>query len=136
MLHPSPQLVYQDEHHIDEADNEFALSTLKVQKGDDLEHKILDLERRLIKIQVGSRSQNKDSFNFRSLFSHEILSEPILNWFKMLAIESFDGSSDLMDHIEGNRIFMALQGAYDALLCIVFPTTLKKKAKVWFFGLP
>ena len=74
--------------------------------------------------------QNKDSFNLRSLFSHKILSESVSNRFKMPAIESFDDFTNLMDHIEGYRTFMALQGASDALLCIAFPTTLKKAVKI------
>ena len=52
----NPQPIHQDEHHIDETDSEFASSTLKVQRGDDLEHKILDLKRHLMEIQVGGRS--------------------------------------------------------------------------------
>ena len=54
----------------------------------------------------------------------------------MSAIESFDDSADPIDHIEGYRALMALQGAFDALLCIAFPATLKKVVRVWFSGLP
>ena len=62
----------------------------------------------MIELQVGGRSQNKDSFNLRSPFSHEILSEPISNQLKIPIIESFDGSADSLDHIEGYRALMAL----------------------------
>ena len=72
------------------------------------------------------------SFNLRSSFSYEILSEPILNWFKMSVIESFDGSTDPMDHIESYKALMVLQGASDTLLCIIFPVTLKKAVRIWF----
>ena len=59
----SPQPAHQNEHYIDETDSEFAPSTLKVQRGDDLEHKVLDVERHMMELQVGDRSQNKNSFN-------------------------------------------------------------------------
>ena len=48
----------------------------------------------------------------------------------MPVIESFDSFADPMDHVEGYRALMALQGAFDALLCIAFLTTLKKAARV------
>ena len=54
----------------------------------------------------------------------------------MLAIESFDGSADPIDHIKGYRALMALQKAFDTLLCFVFSATLKKVVRVWFFRLP
>ena len=48
----------------------------------------------------------------------------------MPVIESFDSFADPMDHVEGYRALMALQGAFDALLCITFPATLKKTVRV------
>ena len=89
-----------------------------------------------MELQIGGRSQNSDSFNLRSPFSYKILSEPISKQFKMPAIELFDGFGDPMDHIEGYRALMTLQGASDSLLCIAFLTTLKKATRIWFYGLP
>ena len=83
-----------------------------------------------MELQIGGRPRNKDSFNLRSPFFPEILSEPVSNRFKMPAIESFDGSVDPMDHIEGYRALMTLQGASDTLLCIAFLATLKKAVRV------
>ena len=124
------QPAHQDEHHIDdEADGESASDTAKIQRGGDLEHKIQVLEKHLLEIQVGGQSQNKDGFNLQSSFSYEILNEPVSNRFKMSAIKSFDGSTDPMNHIEGYRALMTLQGASDVLLCIVFFATLKKAVR-------
>ena len=83
-----------------------------------------------MEIQVGDRSQNKNSYNLRSPFSQEILNEPNSNRIKMPTIDSFDGFTNLIDHIEGYRALMALQGASDVLQCITFPAILKKIARV------
>ena len=61
-----------------------------------------------MELQIGGQSQNKDGFNLQSSFSYEILSESVSNRFKMPAIESFDGSADLTDYIEGYKALMAL----------------------------
>ena len=136
MSQHDPQPIHQNEYHIDKTDSEFVPSFLKVQKGDDLEHKILDLERYLMELQIEDRSQNKDNFNLRSSFSHGILSESISSRFKIPAIESFNGSANPMDHIKGYRVLMALQGTSDARLYIAFLATLKKIARILFFRLP
>ena len=53
----------------------------------------------------------------------------------MTTAESFDSSIDPLDHLEGYRAIMSLQGAFDALLCVTFPITLKIFARIWFSGL-
>ncbi|XP_028548895.1 uncharacterized protein LOC114579179 [Dendrobium catenatum] len=40
------------------------------------------------------------------------------------------------EHIDYYRIIMHLQRAPDALLCQIFPSTLKGQARTWFYSLP
>ena len=50
----------------------------------------------------------------------------------MLQVETYNGSRDLLDHLESFKTFIHLQGVPDEIMCKAFPTTLKGLAKVWF----
>ena len=51
------------------------------------------------------------------LFSQKIMQEPISSNFKLPQFESYDGTSDLVDHLEAFRTMMLLHEAPDAILC-------------------
>src|SRR2546430_16948617 len=53
----------------------------------------------------------------------------------MPQLEKYDRSGDPDDHIQSYRTSMKLQGANDPLLCLAFPTTLKKAAREWYNNL-
>ena len=63
------------------------------------------------------------------LFFKKIMQEPIPSNFKLPQFESYDGTSDPVDHVEAFRIMMLLHGAPDVILCQAFPSTLKEAAK-------
>ena len=50
-------------------------------------------------------------------------------------MESYNGSTDPIDHLESYKALMMIQGPTDALLCIGFPTTLRKATRAWYSGL-
>src|SRR3954465_14568413 len=50
----------------------------------------------------------------------------------MPSLERYDGSGDPNDHVQSYHTSMKLQGANDPLLCLAFPTTLKKAAREWY----
>ena len=50
----------------------------------------------------------------------------------MPQVEAYDGSKDLLDHLESFKTLMHLQGVADEIMCRVFPTMLKGLARVWF----
>lgn len=55
------------------------------------------------------------------------MNESISYRFKIPFVEAYDGSTDLIDHLEGYRAFMRLQGIFDVLLlCMAFLVTFKK----------
>src|SRR3954462_6146273 len=53
----------------------------------------------------------------------------------MPQLEKYDGGGDPDDHIQSYRTSMKLHGATDPLLCLAFPTTLKKAAREWYNNL-
>ena len=57
---------------------------------------------------------------------------PFPTKFRMPQVESYNGSKDLLDHLESFKTLMHLQGVVDEILCRAFPTTLKGLARVWF----
>ena len=68
-------------------------------------------------------------------FSQMIMQEPIPPNFKLPQFKSYDGTSDLIDHLEAFQTMMLLHGASDAILCRAFPSTLKGAAKNWYLAL-
>ncbi|XP_075650012.1 uncharacterized protein LOC142620540 [Castanea sativa] len=50
----------------------------------------------------------------------------------MPQVKSYDGSKDILDHLESFKTLMHLQGVPDTIMCRAFPTTLKGPAKIWF----
>ena len=58
-------------------------------------------------------------------FSQMIMQEPIPLNFKLPQFESYDGTSDPVDHLEAFQTMMLLHGMPDAILYRAFPSTLK-----------
>nr|CAN83382.1 hypothetical protein VITISV_024224 [Vitis vinifera] len=67
--------------------------------------------------------------------SHIIHYEPSRG-FLVPKFSTYDGSSDLFDHIMHYRQLMTLDIGNDALLCKVFPVSLQGQALSWFHRLP
>ena len=71
-----------------------------------------------------------------SHFMASINSHPLPPKFKMPSLDSYDGMCDPFDHIATFKTTMNLQGVPDEIMCRVFPTTLKRPARVWFSKIP
>ena len=50
-------------------------------------------------------------------------------------MELYDNSSDPLDHLEGYKALMMLQGASDTLLLFAFWVMLQNLVQIWYFGL-
>ena len=62
-------------------------------------------------------------------FSIGIMQEPILSNFKLSQFESYDGTTDPIDHLKAFQIMMLLHVILDTILCRAFPSTLKEAAR-------
>ena len=71
-----------------------------------------------------------------SPFTALINGHPLSPKFKMLSLDSFDGTRDPFDHIATFKTTMHLQGVLDEIMCRAFPTTLKGPTRVWFSKIP
>ena len=82
----------------------------------------------------GRAAKNLDDLVHRtdSPFTKAVTSFPLPSKFRMLSLETFDGSKDPLDLLEFFKTMMCLQGVSDEIMCHAFPTTLKGSARIWF----
>ncbi|XP_058185741.1 uncharacterized protein LOC131302966 [Rhododendron vialii] len=63
--------------------------------------------------------------NTDSPFTSEVMGLPLPRKFKMPQLETFNGSTDPLDHLETYKSLMHLQAVPDEVMCRAFPVTLK-----------
>ncbi|KAF5930484.1 hypothetical protein HYC85_031357 [Camellia sinensis] len=80
--------------------------------------------------------QHKPSTTANSPFVASIWDKPLPPKFKMPTIDSFDGATDPVKHLETYRTLMILHAFSDEIMCWAFPVTLKGSARLWFSQLP
>lgn len=56
------------------------------------------------------------------------MEELIPSWFKIPQIDSYDGKTDPLDHLESYKSLLMIQDTFDALLCIALLAILRKVA--------
>ena len=71
-----------------------------------------------------------------SPFTAGVLHFPFPTKFKMPQIETFDGTKDLIDHLNTYKNQMELHGYQDLVRCRAFAITLKGPTLAWFNRLP
>ncbi|GKV06375.1 hypothetical protein SLEP1_g18276 [Rubroshorea leprosula] len=64
-----------------------------------------------------------------------ILQEPYPSGFRMPQLETYDGTKDPDDHLHAFCSVMQAQNASDALICKIFPSTLRGNARTWYYSL-
>ena len=103
-----------------------------------MEGHVEDLERRMGGI-AKNLGQNPicDHVNTetKSSFSSQITRFSISHKFKQPHLDSYNGSESLIDHVRTYKAQMALSTNADKLLCLAFPSTLKRSASQWFHSL-
>ncbi|RZR97194.1 hypothetical protein BHM03_00026320 [Ensete ventricosum] len=79
-----------------------------------------------------SKEEAGENPKHKSPFVLEIQDKPVPTNFMLPLLESYDGSSDLTEHVAAFRAQMAFDDSSDALMCRVFPTTLRGPVRMWY----
>ncbi|GKV14687.1 hypothetical protein SLEP1_g25519 [Rubroshorea leprosula] len=65
-----------------------------------------------------------------------IILEPYPAGFRIPQLETYDGTKDPDDHLHAFYSCMQAQNASDALMCKIFPSTLRGNARTWYYSRP
>ncbi|GKV47753.1 hypothetical protein SLEP1_g54620 [Rubroshorea leprosula] len=65
-----------------------------------------------------------------------IILEPYPAGFRIPQLETYDGTKDPDDHLHAFYSCMQAQNASNALMCKIFPSTLRGNARTWYYSLP
>ena len=91
--------------------------------------------RRLAEIQPYERN-TPNPLPSKSPFTEAIQAEVVPVRINLPKFESYDGTTDPVDHLVQFENTMLLHNFSDAMYCKVFTTTLKLTARTWFHQLP
>ncbi|XP_020235218.1 uncharacterized protein LOC109815046 [Cajanus cajan] len=72
----------------------------------------------------------------RHPFTPNIMQSALLDHWKSLPLDKYDGTTDLDEHVDVFLTQVTLSTTDDAALCRIFPTSLKGRALSWFTRLP
>ncbi|GKV05317.1 hypothetical protein SLEP1_g17345 [Rubroshorea leprosula] len=75
------------------------------------------------------------SASIPTLLNTKITQEPYPPGFRMPQFETYDGTKDPDDHLHAFFSIMQAQNASDALMCKMFPSTLRGNARTWYHTL-
>ncbi|GKV42478.1 hypothetical protein SLEP1_g49874 [Rubroshorea leprosula] len=110
--------------------------------SEELLKKNADLERQLREVQK-SIDELKSPRSYQQTLDLDstplnlfITAEPYQEGFKIPHLETYDGSGDPDEHLHTYQAIMRIQNANDAMMCKVFPATLKTTARRWYHKLP
>lgn len=78
----------------------------------------------------------KQFLQFKNLFVPSIMEATLPSNRKNLTIEKYDGTIDPNEHLNVYIIQVGIYTTDNAILCQVFPTSLKGQTLHWFMGLP
>ncbi|XP_028082294.1 uncharacterized protein LOC114283625 [Camellia sinensis] len=100
---------------------------------------VWDEEIQAMKLQLQGVIQNiqhKPSSIVNSPFATSIRDKAHPSKFKMSSINTFDGITDHVDHMEAYQTLMILHAFPNEIMCCTFSVTLKGSARLWFSQLP
>ncbi|XP_077242376.1 uncharacterized protein LOC143882870 [Tasmannia lanceolata] len=101
-------------------------------KDDPMMRRIEEMGHRIEELAKDPSRPVSRAFSSRTPFTDDVMGAPAPRGFKMPSIPQYDGTTDLVDHLETFRTLMLLHGALDGFLCRAFPTTLTGAARDWY----
>ena len=105
------------------------------------EQRFKSLQQELSRVKEVVRGRAPDTMDTlvqqtESPFTAEVLHFPLPVKFRMPQVEAFDGTRDLVDHLNTYKNQMELHRYQDPVRCRAFTITLKGPALAWFNRLP
>ncbi|GKV41017.1 hypothetical protein SLEP1_g48598 [Rubroshorea leprosula] len=106
-----------------------------LKKNADLERQLRDVQKSIDELKSPRSHQQTLDLDSAPL-NLSITAEPYQEGFKIPHLETYDGSGDPDEHLHTYQAIMRIQNANDAMMCKVFPATLKTTARRWYHKLP
>ncbi|GKU99779.1 hypothetical protein SLEP1_g12574 [Rubroshorea leprosula] len=96
----------------------------------------LDSLEKLVAEQRGAPPPHHTADSIPHPLNTNITLEPYPASFKIPQLETYDRTKDPDDHLHAFYSYMQAQNASDALMCKIFPSTLRGNARTWYYSLP
>ncbi|GKV01868.1 hypothetical protein SLEP1_g14382 [Rubroshorea leprosula] len=106
-----------------------------MRKNANLERQLRDVQKSIDELKSPRSHQQTLDLDSAPL-NLSITTEPYQEGFKIPHLETYDGSGDPDEHLHTYQAIMRIQNANDAMMCKVFPATLKSTARRWYHKLP
>ncbi|GKU93221.1 hypothetical protein SLEP1_g6829 [Rubroshorea leprosula] len=132
---PAPQQNPQPVQHalaISESQGQSHIAPAQQPIPDDVTRRLDSLEK-LVAEHRGAPPPHHTADSIPHPLNTNITLEPYPVGFKIPQLETYDGTKDPDDHLHA---FYQAQNASDALMCKIFPFTLRGNARTWYYSLP
>ncbi|GKV38404.1 hypothetical protein SLEP1_g46318 [Rubroshorea leprosula] len=106
-----------------------------MRKNADLERQLRDVQKSIDELKSPRSHQQTLDLDSAPL-NLSITAKPYQEGFKIPHLETYDGTKDPDEHLHTYQAIMRIQNANDAMMCKVFPATLKSTARRWYHKLP
>ncbi|GKV26785.1 hypothetical protein SLEP1_g36020 [Rubroshorea leprosula] len=135
---PAPQQNPQLAQHapaISESQGQSHIAPAQQPIPDDVTRRLDSLEK-LVAEHRGAPPPHQTADSIPHPLNTNITLEPYPAGFKIPQLETYDGTKDPDDHLHAFYSCMQAQNASDALMCKIFPSTLRGNARTWYYNLP
>ncbi|GLU06839.1 hypothetical protein SLE2022_238290 [Rubroshorea leprosula] len=135
---PAPQQNPEPVQHaptISESQGQSHIAPVQQPLHDDVPRRLDSLEK-LVAEQRGASPPHHAVDSIPHPLNTNITLEPYPVGFRIPQLETYDGTKDPDDHLHAFYSCMQAQNASDALMCKIFPSTLRGNARTWNYSLP
>ncbi|GKV20257.1 hypothetical protein SLEP1_g30411 [Rubroshorea leprosula] len=135
---PAPQQNPEPVQHapaISESQGHSHIAPVQLPLPDDVTRRLDNLEKLVVE-QKGAPPPRHAADSIPHPLNTNITLEPYPAGFRIPQLETYDGTKDPDDHLHAFYSCMQAQNASDALMCKIFPSTLRGNARTWYYSLP
>ncbi|GKV20170.1 hypothetical protein SLEP1_g30327 [Rubroshorea leprosula] len=125
----------QDAPAVSESQGQSHIASVMQPPRDDVARRLDSLEKLVVE-QRGIPPPHPTADSVPHPLNTNIILEPYPVGFRIPQLETYDGTKDPDDHLHAFYSCMQAQNASDALMCKIFPSTLRGNARTWYYSLP